>query len=308
MCRRQKVTPVCQSDFEHHLARNVCNFSGSCSGGSHVVEIPEPNSRNDDARTTLAFLAVSAFTGAAHAQQPPKAKVPPASQQQSAKPAPPDRAKCIGVASAIGDAFYLRKIGITVFNNESEHVPIESWQIDDLVINKLSSFLRKNWAVRRISYAKGAFGVLDGNHPLFFNYEEELRGIVRGIASSTPCDHHVVVVKGASPYSNTNQSLYGLGMLELGAPLRTGEFIYALYSIRVYDGQNFALLGRRDAVIEEPNILTAWMKPIHGPHAVVDTSWRPDAGAAPGPMVRDGIRSLVEKGLDVTMPMILSTD
>ncbi len=256
----------------------------------------------------LAFLAVSAVIGAAHAQQPPKPKAPPSSQQQSAKPSPPDRAKCIGVASAIGDAFYLRKIGITVFNNENDHVPIESWQIDNLVINKLSSFLSKNWVVRRISYPKGAFGVLDVNHPLFFNYEEELRGIVSGITSSTPCDHHVVVVKSASSYKGTNQSVYGLGMLELGAPLRTGEFIYALYSIRVYDGHNFTLLGRRDAVIEEPNVLTAWMQPIHGPHLVVDTSWWPDASAAPGPMVRDGIRSLVEKGLDVTMPMILSTD
>jgi hypothetical protein len=237
----------------------------------------------------LTFIAC----GVAFAQQPAKPKIPTASQQQSVKPSSTDRVKCIGVASAIGDAFYLRKIGITVFNNESDHVPIESWQIDNLVFNKLNSFLSKNWAVRRISYPKGAFASLDADHPLFFNYEEELRGIVRGIASSTPCDHHVVVVKAASRYSDTNQSLYGLGMLELGAPLRTGEFIYALYSIRVYDGQNFALLGRRDAVIEEPNVLTAWMKPIHGPYVVVDTSWRPDAGAAPGAMVRDGIRSLV---------------
>jgi hypothetical protein len=259
-------------------------------------------------RAVPVLLSTFLASGVVSAQQPAKPKTPPASQQQSAKPSPTDRIKCIGVASAIGDAFYLRKIGITVFNNESDHVPIESWQIDNLVINKLSSFLSKNRAVRRISYPKGAFASLDADHPLFFNYEEELRGIVRGIASSTPCDHHVVVVKAASRYSDTNQSLYGLGMLELGAPLRTGEFIYALYSIRVYDGQNFALLGRRDAVIEEPNILTAWMKPIHGPYVVVDTSWRPDAGAAPGPMVRDGIRALVEKGLDVTMPMILSTD
>jgi len=58
-------------------------------------------------------------------------------------------------------------------------------------------------------------------------------------------------------------------------------------------------------VTEQPNLLTAIVKPIHGPYLVVDTSWWPESGAAPSTMVRDGIRSLVEKSLDVTMPLIL---
>jgi hypothetical protein len=195
----------------------------------------------------------------------------------------------------------------TVFNNDLNKIPIDSWQIDNLVISKISAFLNKAWAVRRISYPKGAFSSLDETHPLFYNYDEDLQGIVRRLSSSMQCDHYVVVVKAGSQYSNTNQSLYGLGILEIGAPLRTGDFIYALYSIRVYDGQTFALLGRRDAVIEQPNLLTPF-KPIHGPHVVVDTSWWPESGAAPSTMLKDGIRSLVEKSLDVTMPLILRVE
>ncbi len=251
----------------------------------------------------IAFLSAAVIASAAVAQQPAKPKVPAATQPP--KPSAGDSRKCIGVISTIGDNLALRKIGFTVFNNESNTVPIDSWQIDNLVIGKISAFLSKAWTVRRISYPKGAFTSLDEKHPLLYNYDDDLQGIVRRVSSSAQCDHYVVVVKGGSQYSNTNQSLYGLGVLETGAPLRTGDFIYALYSIGVYDGKTFAVLGRQNGVTEQPNLLSSFVKPIHGPYLVVDTSWWPESGAAPSPMVRDGIRSLVEKSLDVTMPMIL---
>ena len=118
-----------------------------------------------------------------------------------AKPkAAADNGKCIGVVSAIGDTFSLQKIGITVFGNELNTVPIDSWQIDNLVIGKISAFLSKAWTVRRISYPKGAFSSLDERqHPLFYNYEEDLKGVVRRVTSSTKCDHYVVVVKRFQP-------------------------------------------------------------------------------------------------------------
>lgn len=252
----------------------------------------------------VALYSLLTVGDAAIAQQPAKPKIPAAASAPSAKPNAADNRKCIGVVSAIGDTFTVRKIGFTVFNNELNTVPIDSWQIDNLVIGKISAFLSKAWTVR-INYPKGAFASLDEKHPLFYNYDDDLQGIVRRVSSSTQCDHYVVVVKGGSQYSNTNQSLYGLGVLEIGAPLRTGDFIYALYSIRVYDGHTFAVLGRRDGVVEQPNLLGSFGKPIRGPYLVVDTSWWPEPGAAPSAMVKDGIRSLVEKSLDVTMPLIL---
>jgi hypothetical protein len=254
----------------------------------------------------IVLLSLPIIADAATAQQPARPKTPAVVAPQPAKPnAAADSGKCVGVVSAIGDTLSLRKIGFTVFNNESNTVPVDSWQIDNLVIGRISAFLSKTWTVRRINYPKGAFASLDEKHPLLYNYDDDLRGIVRRVSSSTQCAHYVVVGKGSSQYSSTNQSLYGLGVLETGAPLRTGDFIYALYSIRVYDGQSFAVLGRRDGVTEQPNLLSSIVKPIHGPYLVVDTSWWPESGAAPSAMVRDGIRSLVEKSLDVTMPLIL---
>src|SRR5437016_5359464 len=49
--------------------------------------------------------------------------------------------RTIGIVSAIGDKFYLRKVGFTVFGNESEEMAIDSWGIDDLMTAKLKTAL-----------------------------------------------------------------------------------------------------------------------------------------------------------------------
>src|SRR5258708_3520372 len=98
----------------------------------------------------IALLSILAAGGATVAQQPAKPKAPAAASPQPAKPsAAGDGGKCIGVVSAIGDTFFLRKIGITVFGNGQSSVPVESWHIDDVVVSKISAFLSKGWTVRR---------------------------------------------------------------------------------------------------------------------------------------------------------------
>jgi hypothetical protein len=262
-----------------------------------AAEIAGPAMR----RAAIALLSILVAGGVVVAQQPAKPKTPAATQP--AKPSAADNSKCIGVISAIGDTFNLQKVGFTVFGNELNHVPIDSWQIDNLVIAKISAFLSKSWTVRRINYPKGAFSSLDEQHPLFFNYAEELQGIVRRLASSTKCDHYVVAVKSSSRYGTTNQTVGGLGIVEVRNPLYGVDYIFALYSIRVYDGQTFALLGGRGAILEE-----SFGSTIRGPNREVDKFWWPESDAAKSTMLRDGIRSLVEKSLDKTMPLILRVE
>jgi hypothetical protein len=130
---------------------------------------------------------------------------------------------------------------------------------------------------------------------------------VRRVTSSTKCDHYVVVVKGFSRYGETNQSVYGLGIVETGASFLTFDLIYALYWIRIYDGQTYEVIGKRGAITEETNPLLRLVtaKSIGGPYLKVDRSWWPESDVAKSTMLKDGIRSLVEKSLDVTMPLIL---
>jgi hypothetical protein len=253
-------------------------------------------------RAAIALLFAAVIGGVAVAQQPTRPKAPAATQP--AKPSAADSTKCIGVISAIGDTFVLQKIGITVFGNELNTVPIDSWQIDNLVISKISAFLSKAWTVRRISYPKGAFSSLDEKHPIFYDPEDDLKGIVRRVTSSTKCDHYVVVVKGLSRYGETNQFVHGLGIVESGASFLTFDLIYALYWIGVYDGHTYEVIGKRGAITDQPNPLLQLVtaKSIGDPYLKVDRSWWPEPGATPSTMVRDGIRSL---SLDVTMPLIL---
>jgi hypothetical protein len=229
------------------------------------------------------------------AQQSAKPKAPAAG-----KPAAADTGKCIGVLSAIGDSINLQKIGITVFGNELNKVPVDSWQIDNLVVSKISAYLSKSWSVRPISYPKGAFATLEQDHGLFYNRDAELTEIIRRVTSSTKCDHYVVVLKGGSGFGTSNQSLYGLGVLETGG-LMSADYLFALYLIRVYDGQTMAVLGQQRATFDE-NHFSA----IHGPFRQLYTNFTfPQPGTVPGPAVRDGLRSLVEKSLDITMPQVL---
>jgi hypothetical protein len=279
---------------------------------------PRAKAETAGAVTRLAAIALTSILtvcgpGVAQQSVTPKPATPQRAAAKSAPPAKPSAAestKCIGVVSAIGDTFHLRKIGITVFNNDSNTVPIESWQIDNLVISKISTFLSKSWTVRRVNYPKGAFSSLDEKHPLFYNYDDDLQGIVRRLSSSTRCDHYAVVVKGGSRFSDTNQFVYGLGIVESGASFLTFDLIYALYWIRIYDGQTYEVIGKRGAITEQSNPLLGLVtaKSIGGPYLKVDRSWWPESDAAKSTMLKDGIRSLVEKSLDVTMPLILRVE
>jgi hypothetical protein len=253
-------------------------------------------------RAVLVLFSTLVACGVALAQQPAKPKAPAAAP--SAKPAAADNGKCIGVVSAIGDSIRLQKIGLTVFGNDLNTVPVDSWQIDNLVVGKISAYLSKSWSVRPISFPKGTFATLEQDHGLFYNRDAELTEIIRRVTSSTKCDHYVVVLKGSSGYGTTNQSLYGLGVLEVGAPIMITDMLFALYVIRVYDGQTFTMLGQQRATLDENHFST-----IHGPFRQLYTNFIfPQPGTVPGPAVRDGLRSLVEKSLDVTMPQVLRVD
>jgi hypothetical protein len=254
----------------------------------------------------VALYSLLTVGDAAIAQQPAKPKIPAAASAPSAKPNAADNRKCIGVVSAIGDTLFLRKVGITIFGNEQNTAPVDSWHIDDVVFGKISAYLSKSWTVRRINYPRGAFASLDEQHPIFYNYDNDLQGIVRRVTSSTKCDHYVVVVKGSSNVGTSNQSIYGLGILETTSIMGVNDFVHALFTIKIYDGQTFAILGQRGAYIEKWSLLSDFTGPgIGGPVRAVDRSWWPQSDAAQSTMLRDAIRSLVEQALDVTMPEIL---
>src|SRR6185437_14794005 len=61
----------------------------------------------------------------------------------------------VGVIPATQDIFTVQKVGVTVFGNALTDVPV-SWGLDDLIFAR-ARIAAGSVAVRRISYARGAF-------------------------------------------------------------------------------------------------------------------------------------------------------
>jgi len=256
-------------------------------------------------RTIIALLLL--LNGAAVGATQPAPTKPNLPKTTAAKPAAAQNGNCVGVISRLGDKFTVKKVGFTVFGNEENEVPVESWHIDDLVVAKISGLLGKRTAVRRIPYKKEAFASLD-TPKLFRDREAEVGEIIRRITAGTRCARYVVVTGSGSSYGTTNQSLGGLGIVAGKKPYFTGDLynLYALIAVRVYDGETFSLLIRKTASIGQPTFLAM----IRGPHREVDESFWPVSPdvAAQNVKLRDAIRELVAQSLDATLPELQLTD
>jgi hypothetical protein len=224
--------------------------------------------------------------------------IPVAFAQQAAPKS--DGGKCVGIVSAIGDTFYLKKVGITVFQNDASNVAIDAWRIDDAAAGKVAALLGKRFNLKRVSYPKGAFAALDEPHGLFADREEEVRGILRRVTASTKCDRYIVLLKTGASLGNSNQSLSGLGIFH-AAGIVSSYYLHTLYLVRLYDGQSFSVLAQQRASNGERTFLAT----IRGPHREVDETWWPTTNAAQSTKLKDGIRTLVEQSLQTTLPQVV---
>ena len=69
--------------------------------------------------------------------------------------------RSIGIISAVGGKFSVQKVGVTVFANEYNIVPVATWGIDDLVASKLARLMGGKADVKRIAYPKDAFAAYE---------------------------------------------------------------------------------------------------------------------------------------------------
>jgi hypothetical protein len=196
------------------------------------------------------------------------------------------------VISAIGDKFTVKKVGLTVFGNDEKDFPIDAWGIDPFVINKVRSVLAGRFEVRPVAYQKAAFDTSGNNF-------SKIADAVRSQATSTDIDAYIVVSKGSSQYASTNQSLYGLGILEHSA-LGTGVWVYALYWITVVDGHNFSVIANSSAFPLDQTVLS--FDVIKGPSRKLDESWMPATlDAAQNTRLKSVVTELLDRNLPGTI-------
>jgi len=204
-----------------------------------------------------------------------------------------DAGRCVGVISAIGDTVAVAKTGFTVFNNENFKVPIDAWRIDDLVFSKISSVLGGRSNLKRVSVPKGSFAALEEGYSPFSDPAEDARAILAKVITAPRCDRYIVVMKTRRALK-TGQRIDGLGLTLQG----NQYFASAAFALNIYDGQNFALLEKHQALTGEKNFLGRRIVPGRE----VDATWWPTTNGTLGPAARDGFRGFVLESLEATVP------
>jgi hypothetical protein len=243
-----------------------------------------------------------AQTPSAESRSPAAAKAPVKKPAKRAKvPARPpvmaESGPCdTGVISAVGDIFTVQKIGVTVFGNELTEIPV-SWGFDDLVYERAKAI--GGGRVRRIAYASSIFDLY--YHPksvLLRADNEKLENIVRQIASSSGCERYLVVTRLASTWNGTNQTISGMGVLNIGSSLFSQTMVFGSITMRMLDGQTFEM--RRDTNISFKRVLESLAPNSESGPLIVDNAAYPAvaADAVNSAVLRDGARLVLTRTAD----------
>jgi hypothetical protein len=272
-----------------------------------------------DVIRSVALSLALALTQPALAQTAPTAAPKPSSTKPlqtkpaAKKPEPPkpdaaaERGPCIGVISHIGESFEVQKIGL--FSFEDKEVPIDPWELDDLVVGRVRAAAGARFVVRRVAYPANA---PKPHKSLFHDPEDDIKAIVQTIARAGECERYIVVLRSGSQFATTRYSVEGVGILN--APsitnLEGATYLFALTALYVVDGRTFDVLKQGAGSIEEDNgnpLLNglSHKTPLHGPsRELKDFSWPPVPDAVTG--LRDPTRALLAASLDKVLPGLLA--
>ena len=258
----------------------------------------------------LSCLAAPAWT---RAQTPP---APASTAKPSAKtlalntmaaaisPPPAVNRRCLGVIAAAGDHFMVKKMGLTVFGNETAIAPVEGWGLDDLTVARVRGAAGADVPVLRIAYPKDAFEPFY-NPPSkpFLTPRGQLTAIVRRIAASTKCKRYVVITAFSGAYSRTNETLSGVGVFQ--ASLFKKTYLFAYLQVTVFDGENFAI--RKNPYANIQSRLAEALLPRKDVDLEIDSALFPlsAAEAANSTALRNGARAVLAERLDDILPAFL---
>jgi hypothetical protein len=243
----------------------------------------------------------------------PSPTKPSPAKPAAKKPEPPkpdataEHGPCIGVIPHIGESFALQSIGLTMFGNDLKEVPIESWGLDDLIVARVRAAAGPRFTVRRIAYPANAFATFD-NPPLFHNTENDIKEVVHTVAPANGCERYVVVIRSGSQWSNTNQSVKGIGIVHAGIIDRLSvTFLFTMTALDIVDGHTFEILKKGAGSIEDNQLLhdLLTMPALRGPNRKLeDFPWPPPPDAVTG--LREPTRALLAASLDKVLPKLLA--
>ncbi|HEY7978176.1 MAG TPA: hypothetical protein VID67_08270 [Rhizomicrobium sp.] len=166
--------------------------------------------------------------------------------------------KSVAIISALGDCLNMRDVEPvgTIFNTvHPECVPIESWGIDDLITQQLTTALSGRFAVKPVNYNRAVFYHLPWS-PISgaqVPVEKQLRAL-----TNPGVDAYIVVTRMALPNAlgdDNNTYVDGLGIGHESSLFSQTTKMFAIYTIRIIDAQTFKTLETEGAHLPKTGFL-----------------------------------------------------
>ena len=212
-----------------------------------------------------------------------------------------DGIRTLGIISAAGGTFEVRKIGLTVFNNDVQDIAVNSWGVDELIIGKTRGLLAKTFDIRPVTYQKTPFA----QRIFLWN---DVSNRVRAEASPQGLDAYLVVSPALAAYGNgnSNQSMHGLGILGVGLLSPRDFYLYAYYQIDLIDGHQFSSMGTSVGALPGVSYNPLFAPPVRGVSLKVDKSFWPGSAAtvASDPRLKAGVIDLINQSLPNTLAQL----
>jgi hypothetical protein len=248
---------------------------------------------------------------------PTGGQVQPAPKPEVVKPAvrkpatvapakPVESGPCqIGVIPIAGDLFMIEKFGPLKFLDKYTRTSVAAWALDDLVVSRVRA-AAPGISVRRIPYTLEELrsGGRQKQNPWFYHPEADVKGFVRFLAPKIRCDRYLVVHRHGG-----TQREYGIGISQ--SPYGGPVYLFAMMLIRIYDGRTFELIKEAPALMTEDTYIERMTHNfLGGPSMQLDAAMFPEkpAGVANNTVLRDGVRTMLIKSLDKTLPALLQRE
>ncbi|MET4386911.1 hypothetical protein ABIB73_002660 [Bradyrhizobium sp. F1.4.3] len=256
--------------------------------------------------TALVLYALLSPTGG-QVQPAPKPEVvkPAVRKPATVTPSGPvESSPCqIGVIPIAGDLFIVEKFGPFTSPDKYSRTSVAAWALDDLVVSRVRAAAPGS-SVKRIPFTREELKSGGRENPrLFSSYRiaSDLENFVRFLAPKIRCERYVMVHRHGG-----SQREYGIGISQY--PLNGPVHLFAMMYIRVYDGSTLALIKEAPALMTEDTFTERLLHyPLGGPSTQLDRAMFPEkpADAVNNPVLRDGVRTMLTKSLDKTLPALL---
>jgi len=208
--------------------------------------------------------------------------------------------KTVGIISAVGDEITFARGGLTGLDNSSQRFPIESWGLDDLIVQKVTAALNGRFQVQPVNYTRAAFAAIKDSPvaPVNLVRSDPIKKLVQTEVSPQGLDAYIVITKAKSTFGGGGRKLEGIGYLNYGTVLASYNQIHALYEVRVFDGKTFDVIEKMAA----PPLDDVGAVRIAGPSRMIDESLSLGTGdPAQNEKLHAAIADLVARSLPSTL-------